>query len=107
MCAADQGRFWDYHDMLFANWIGENAGSYTDVRLVAFAKALNLNMTSFNQCFQANTHKTEIDQDYAAGQAKGVNGTPSLFVNGTIVAPGYIPTLDQIQAAVTAALPKP
>lgn len=105
MCAADQGRFWDYHDILFANNIGENAGSYTDVRLVAFAKALNLNMSQFNQCFQANTHKAQIDQDMAAGQAKGVTGTPSLFVNGTIVAPGYIPTFDQIQQAVTAALP--
>lgn len=106
MCAADQGRFWDYHDILFANWIGENAGSYTDVRLVAMAKALNLNMSQFSQCFQANTHKAQIDQDMAAGQTKGVNGTPSLFVNGTIVAPGYIPTFDQIQQAVTAGLPK-
>jgi protein-disulfide isomerase len=106
LCAADQGRFWDYHDILFANWIGENSGSYTDTRLVAFAKALNLNMTQFNQCFQSGTHLAEINQDYAAGQAKGVTGTPSLFVNGTIVAPGYVPTFDQIQQAVTAALPK-
>jgi len=106
MCAADQGRFWDYHDILFANWIGENAGSYTDVRLIAFAKALNLNMTQFNQCYQAKTHQAEIDADMAAGQAKGVDGTPSLFVNGTLVAPGFIPSFDQIQQAVTAALPK-
>jgi|SRR5271157_604719 len=106
MCAADQGRFWDYHDILFANNIGENVGSYTDVRLVAMAKTINLNMTQFDQCFQANKHQAEIDQDMAAGQAKGVNGTPTLFVNGTVVAPGYIPSFDQIQTAVTAALPK-
>jgi hypothetical protein len=38
MCAADQNRFWDYHDMLFNNWTGENVGDFTDPRLVAYAE---------------------------------------------------------------------
>ena len=52
MCAADQGKFWEYHDMLFANWNGENEGAFNDTRLVAFAETLSLNMDEFNACFR-------------------------------------------------------
>jgi len=106
MCAAAQNRFWDYHDMLFANQTGENQGAFTNKRLVAFAQDLGLNMNEFNTCFQNNTYKDQIDKDYAEGQAAGVNGTPSVFVDGKIVSPGYIPTYDQIQQAIDAAMPK-
>lgn len=106
MCAAAQNRFWDYHDMLFANWNGENQGSFTNKRLVAFAQDLGLNMNEFNTCFQNNTYKDQIDKDYAEGQAAGVTGTPSVFVDGKEVSPGYIPTYDQIQQAIDAAMPK-
>ncbi len=104
MCAADQGRFWDYHDMLFANWNGENQGSFTNKRLAAFAQALGLNMSQFNTCFNANTHKAEIDKDFALGQSMGVTGTPSIFVDGKEVKPGYVPSFQDIQQAVDAAL---
>ena len=104
MCAAEQGRFWDYHDMLFANWIGENQGSYTDKRLTAFAQALNLDMTKFNACFKANKYRTQIEQDKTAGDQAGVSGTPSVFVNGKELSPGSVPSFDQISAAINAAL---
>lgn len=104
MCANEQGHFWDYHDLLFANWIGENVGSFSDTRLVAFAKALNLKMSEFNRCFQAKRYNVQIDQDYAAGLAKGAQGTPSIFLNGTLLTPGYLPTYGQIAQAIDAAL---
>ncbi len=102
MCAADQGRFWDYHDMLFNNWLGENVGSFTDVRLKAFAQTLGLDMTQFNTCYAANSHKAQIDADIAEATRLGVSGTPTVFVNGKEVSPGYIPTYDQIQQAIAA-----
>ena len=104
MCASAQGRFWDYHDMLFANWIGENEGGFANPRLVAFAQTLGLDMTAFNACFSADRYASQIQQDFAAGQTMGVNGTPSVFVNGTILTPGYIPTYDDVAQAVNAAL---
>jgi protein-disulfide isomerase len=104
MCAAEQGRFWDYHDMLFANWNGENQGSFADKRLVAFAQALNLDMTKFNDCFKANKYQTQIEQDKTAGDQAGVSGTPSVFVNGKELTPGSVPSFDQISAAINAAL---
>ena len=106
MCAAEQERFWDYHDMLFTNWNGENAGNFTDRRLTAFAEALKLDMNAFNTCFKEDRYQTQIQQDKSEGKAMGVNGTPSVFVNGKIVAPGYVPTYEQISQAVDAILNK-
>ncbi len=100
MCAAAQGRFWDYHDILFANWIGENVGSFTDKRLVAFAEDLGLNIDEFNACFKSNEFQNKINEDLAAGRSAGVNSTPSIFVNGQLVPPAY----GQISQAIDIAL---
>lgn len=103
MCAADENRFWDYHDMLFANWNGENQGAFTDKRLVAFAEALGLDMAAFNPCFDSNLHGEEIDSDFQLGKQMGATGTPSVFVDGIQVAPGFVPSFTQIAEAVEAA----
>lgn len=107
MCAAEQGRFWDYHDILFANWNGENQGAFLDNRLVAFAEALGLDMAAFNACFEENRYKTEIDADLALGKELGVSGTPSVFVNREQLTPGFVPSFADIAQAVEAALPQP
>jgi protein-disulfide isomerase len=104
MCAAEQGRFWDYHDTLFANWNGENQGAFLDPRLVAFAETIGLDMNSFNQCFSEKRYKNFIDQDNQKGLDMGVHGTPSAFVNGTIVNPGYVPSYEQLVQAIESAL---
>lgn len=105
MCAADQNRFWDYHDMLFANWNGENQGSFNDKRLVAFAEALvGLDMAAFNQCFEANLHADEIINDFLMGRDSGVTGTPAVMVNGRILTPGLVPSFTEISEAVEAEL---
>jgi len=104
MCASEQGRFWDYHDILFANWNSENAGAFSDKRLVAYAEALALNMGSFDSCFEANKYKAQIDEDLEEGKRVGVTGTPSLFVNGQQLTPGFIPSYDEISQAVEAVL---
>lgn len=102
MCAAEQGRFWDYHDMLFANWNGENQGSFADRRLEAMAEALGLDMEQFNTCFQQDRYADEINADFARGQELGVTGTPSIFVNGQQISPGFIPSYADIQQAIQA-----
>lgn len=104
MCASDENRFWDYHDILFANWNGENEGAFNDNRLVAFAESLGLDMPAFNNCFDANLHKEEIDTDYSTGRTIGVTGTPSVFVNGQQLTPGFIPSFEEISQAVEAEL---
>lgn len=97
MCAAEQNRFWDYHDMLFANVLGVNAGSFTEKRLIAFAEELDLDMDAFRACLSDNTYQDEISADISAGQQLGLTGTPSVFVNGTQIAPGFVPSFEQLQ----------
>lgn len=104
MCAAEQGLFWDYHDMLFANWNGENEGSFNDKRLTAFAETLDLNMSQFNKCFKDNTYLNDINDDLVKGRMLDVNGTPTVFVNGEAVRKGYVPSYEDMQIAIDAAL---
>jgi protein-disulfide isomerase len=104
MCASEQGRFWDYHDILFVNWNGENQGAFTDKRLAAFAENLGLDMSKFNSCFKDNTYENEINSDYDLGLRYGVQGTPTVFVNGEGVTPGYVPSYDDVVQAIEAAL---
>ena len=108
MCAAEQDRFWEYKEILFANWNGENLGSYADRRLIAFAEAIDLDMDAFEACFRENRYKERIDQDFAAGKNLGVSSTPSIFVNEQLVlnsqGVNYIPSYEDIAAAIDAAL---
>ena len=106
LCASDQAHFWEYHDILIANWNGENQGSFSNAHLIAFAETLGLDITTFSQCVQANTYANLINQDLLAGQTAGVhkNGTPSVFINGLLLTPGYVPTYDQAASAIEADL---
>ena len=85
LCASEQNRFWDYHDTLYANQLSESASLFTDDRLVKMAQNLGLDMTAFNRCFQARKYAGDIQKDEAQGQSLNITGTPSIFVNGTLV----------------------
>ena len=110
MCAGEQGRFWDYKTSLFANWNGENIGTFSDRRLLALGESLGLDMAQFEKCFNANTYKAQIDQDFAEGTDLGVNSTPSIFVDGVMVlnanGANYVPAYEDVSAAIEAALAK-
>ncbi|HSB03152.1 MAG TPA: thioredoxin domain-containing protein [Anaerolineales bacterium] len=107
MCANEQGKFWEMHASLYANWNGENQGAFRDSRLQAMAESIGLDMNAFNTCFKDNKYKKEIQADYDLGKQMGVNGTPTVFVNGVQAGqPGKIATYDEIAQAVEQALNK-
>lgn len=83
-CAGDQGKFWEYHDILFANQTGENVGAFTDKRLSAFAEALSLDMDAFNSCYNGDKYADRVDQDKVDGTAAGVTGTPAFLLTYTV-----------------------
>ena len=68
-CAGDQAKFWEMHDIIFANQTGENVGAYTDRRLVAFAEKLDLNMDEFNTCFDTSKYNDLVEEDMKNGIA--------------------------------------
>jgi protein-disulfide isomerase len=84
-CAAEQGQFWNYHDMVFANQQGEGRGAFVDRRLEAFAAAIGLDATQFNACFSSSRYAGAVRADEQLAAQYGITGTPSAFVNGVRV----------------------
>jgi protein-disulfide isomerase len=79
-CAADQGKFWPYHDLLFASQSGENQGAFARPRLQSFAQQLGLDLSAFAGCLDSGTHRQAIMQQMREGQQLGVRGTPAFFL---------------------------
>jgi protein-disulfide isomerase len=98
LCAGEQGRFWDFHDTLFANQVTESASLFTDERLNTMAQNLKLDMSAFNQCYKAKRFASEIQDDMTQAQTLQLRGTPSALVNGTLV------QVDQLASAIDTAL---
>jgi protein-disulfide isomerase len=109
-CAGDQGKFWEMHDLIFANQAGENQGAFSDKRMAEFAKNLGLDMNTFNSCYDGKKHQDLILQDGRDGRAAGVQATPSFVmsyaVNGEkktkLIEGGQ--SYDQFKAEIEAAL---
>ena len=83
-CAADQGKFWEMHDALFTNVLGEDAGSFAPRRIKAIAELVGLDMTAFDSCFSSQKYKAQTDQDLADAMAAGIQGTPYFIINYTV-----------------------
>jgi protein-disulfide isomerase len=81
-CAADQGKFWEYHDLLFDKQNGENVGTFTKENLMAYAKELGLDSTQFDPCLQNDVTLQRVISDTQEGRTAGVTGTPTFFING-------------------------
>jgi protein-disulfide isomerase len=100
-CASDQGRFWDYHKLLYASQDGENRGAFAPARLKALAGQLTLDQTTFNQCLDSGKYLNAVQAETKSGEQLGVNSTPTIFVNGKkLTLSGSRSPIDTIQIAV-------
>lgn len=90
-CALDQGadKFWQYHDLLFANRGGDQA-AYSKPRLKAYAKEIGLDTATFDDCLDSGAKAEEVQADFDEGKSQGVQATPTWFLNGEMV-PGALP----------------
>jgi protein-disulfide isomerase len=84
-CAGAQGKYWEYHDALFKSRKLEVPD------LKEQAKALGLNSSKFNQCLDSGAQAAAVAKDLNEGEALGITGTPSFFVNGHFVSGAVSP----------------
>ena len=76
-CARRQGKFWQFHDALFANQTKLDEPS-----LNSLAQTMALDVNSFQSCLSSGEYKTQISRDQDEGRKAGVSSTPGFFVNG-------------------------
>lgn len=110
-CANEQGAFWPYHDMLY-NYLwdnyfakgksGENVGAFSTENLNRFAGDLALDSSRFSACLSSRRYQSQVEKDTADGRARGVNGTPTFFINGKSIV-GALPFFE-FKTAIDAAL---
>ncbi len=100
-CAGDQGRFWPFHDLLFANQRGENKGAFAQDRLLAFADAAGLERTGFEACLSDETVRQATLDETAQGRRLGVSATPTLMIGDQTFA--GVPAWEKLTAAIEAA----
>ena len=77
-CAAEAGKFWQYHDQLFKN---QGVLAFTETKLKQYADAIGLNSRSFGTCLKTDKYQEKVDRDTAAAVRLGGRGTPFFVVN--------------------------
>ncbi len=87
-CANDQGSFWFYNDLLYANQNGENQGGFDRDHLMSMAYYSGLDMQSFATCLDNGEHSLEVENANDFAEQMGVTYTPSFLVNGALVGAG-------------------
>ncbi|HEX2618904.1 MAG TPA: thioredoxin domain-containing protein [Phototrophicaceae bacterium] len=79
-CANDQGKFWDYHNLLFSNSQARSQEAY-----VNFASELGLDANTFTTCLSDKSKSDEVMLDMLDGQGLDIRGTPAFYVNGRFI----------------------
>ncbi len=74
-CAGDQGRFWEYRDLLFSS------AALDQGTLASYGQTLGLNIQDFDTCLETNKYKAAVEQDVIEGKQAGVSATPTFFIN--------------------------
>ena len=83
-CAADQGKYWEMHDLLFQKQTEWSSGN-TDELFSGYAGDVGLSVNSFTTCLADGRHKKAVDADMALAQKVGVGGTPAFVINKELI----------------------
>lgn len=95
--AAAQGRFWEFHDLLFGQ-----TGQLDGKVLVGIARRLGLDVPRFNRELETHVHQARVRHDLEAGRSRGLRGTPGFYLDGQFVDTSF--GLHHLRDAIQAAL---
>lgn len=85
-CAYDQGKFWEYHDIIYENWDPEaEKDALSDEDLKRYAEEVGLNMNEFNDCFENGKKMLAVQEDYQEAIKLGVTAAPSFYIDGSLI----------------------
>ena len=79
-CAGEQGKFWEYHDLLF-----QRTPRHSPQDLVRYASEIKLDSSLFSRCLESNKFQAEVAKDLHEGNRLGVSVTPTFFINGRLL----------------------
>jgi predicted DsbA family dithiol-disulfide isomerase len=77
LAAQAQGKFWELHDKMYANY-----RSITEARILVWATEVGLDMNRFRADLAGHKYKARVDSEEKQGEAAGVEGTPTFFIDG-------------------------
>jgi protein-disulfide isomerase len=78
-CAHEQGKFWEFQDLLY------DAEAHPDAAMLTqFARSLDMNVDQFNQCFESGKYAREVINDKQEASDAGISATPSFIINGRL-----------------------
>jgi protein-disulfide isomerase len=83
-CARQQGKFWQYHDLLYETQAMENSGAFSGAVLAKLANQGGLSAAKFAACQKDPKTAAAVTAQFQAGEAAGVQATPSIFINGKL-----------------------
>ncbi|MFB5630465.1 MAG: DsbA family protein [Nitrosopumilaceae archaeon] len=79
-CAEEQGKYWEYHDMLYNFQEGIDSGWANSERLKAFAQSLELDEELFNSCFDSGKFNKRVQFNISEAKKQGASGTPTFII---------------------------
>jgi protein-disulfide isomerase len=77
-CAGSQGKFWEFHDAVYAS----GSSDASDAAMTTIASQVGLDGGAFLACFSGSESASVVDRDVQQGTALGLTGTPGFFING-------------------------
>jgi len=111
-CAADQGKFWEMHDLIFQGQYDWNTQASREPRrqLDKYAEQVGLDMKSYDECLSTRKNLPKIEANKKAGDARGVASTPTIVIGdrvypGGLTADGIKKIVDSIIATMPARTP--
>lgn len=81
-CAGDQGKYWEFHNILYSNQQGINDGWASPDNLKSFASQMNLDRNLFDSCLDSDKYKNRVEKNVLEAKRNGASATPTFIIVG-------------------------